>query len=621
MTGGLVRSTTLAALCVALGAHAFAAEKASPPKIEIMKVDEVRAGMEGVGKTVLRGTKLETFQVKILGVLKNVAPGRDLILTRLSGANLEKTGVIAGMSGSPVYVDGKLLGAVAYAWPFSKEPIAGLTPFEQMLASTKSAPADGSNTIQVESDGTMPMSALDLSQDAGDVLEQLVHGGAVTVAEKGGSMSPISIPLSASGFSTRSLQRLGKYLGPFGMLPVAAGAASEKVKANEPVNSIAPGTPMACGLVTGDMELNGMGTVTHVEGDRVWGWGHPMMASGKCHFLLRAGYIHMVNARQTISTKMGSPLSVHGVVDADIDTCIAGRLKAKPDMLPMSIQVTDVSGTSKKFQVEIVRHEAMLGALVASVLNNAIDGLGKLPAELTFSIDASITLDEMESIEVKNTYSGSRVGGTDGVMRYLNQIPIIVNGLTRNPFGKARIKSIDCVCQIERSRVSAAIESARLQAGELEPGEALEAIVKVRPFKADPVEVPVKLALPKTLPPGDYTLSICDRDTHLKQWFNEQPHLLKARTVTEVAQVYRNQLTEKPQTIYLRVALPEEGVSVEGVNLPQLPASVRAVFESRRTPSTKSIKEALVARKPTDWAIEGSTNLRFKVVENKRVSQ
>jgi len=604
-----------------------------PPveKMKIMPVSQVRAGMEGVGRTVLQGTELVPFQVKILGVLKDVSPGRDLVLARLSGANLEHTGVIAGMSGSPVYIDGQLLGAVAYAWGFAKEPIAGITPFEQMRSQADAPKLPGVARIDTAADGTMPLASLDLSRDP---LEALAESESVAVsvsdaalAGKQGRMLPISIPLSAGGFGPRSLGALGKHLAPLGIMPVASGRAPAQAQAqaqaqlavNGVSQAIVPGGVLSCGLITGDMDLTGIGTVTHVEGNRVWGWGHPFMRSGECQYLMRGGFIHLVNANLNISTKMGSPLAVEGLITADVGSCVAGNLGAKPDMIPMEIVVREgITNTNKTYKCEIVRHEALLGPLVSTVLANSIEELGTMPAELTVELDAEIRAQGLEPIRISDIYSGASVSGNEGVTRLFGQLAVVTNGLTRNPFGPARIESITCRTNIIPKRHSASIESVLLKNDRLEPGDDLVAVVTLRPHKQDPVDVEVRLAIPESFPPGAYQATICDAGNHLRAKFTEEPYLLAARDVQGVAQAFRNQLTEKRQAIYLRVPHPDQGVSVDGVNLPQLPASAAAVFSSKRATPKPAIRSALVSKKTVDWAIEGNTTLRFTVANNKR---
>jgi len=586
----------------------------------ILTVDEVRVGMQGIGKTVLKGTELTEFKAEVVGVMRSISPGRDMVLCRLSGAGLEYTGVIAGMSGSPIYVDGKLMGAVAYTWAFNKEPLAGVTPIEQ-IRSFAEQPLHDTCKIAATDDGAMPISALDISGSPYAALEQATPLALRPVSAGGAQMTPIAIPLAATGFTQRSLADLSERLKPLGMLPIASGGAGAAVAVEEPKNPIVPGATLGATLVTGDFDLSGIGTVTHVEGNRVWGWGHPFIESGNCEYVLRSGYVHLVNPKHDLSTKMASPLSMQGVIRADVSTCIAGELGAEADLLPVNVTLRqEPSGHTQTYRVRVVRHPTLLATLVATVLGNALDGTGALDPEITINLNATIQAQGMKPIQLKNTYSGSTLVGSNGAKELLNQVAVIADGLTRNPFSMARLESIDCQATITRKRTSAAILSVRLGSDRYEPGDEIAATVTVRPYKSDPEVVQLKLRLPESLPPGDYAATICDAPAHLKNLFSEEPSLLVARNVEQIARAYRMQLEERRKTLYLRVVVPDAGLTVGTATLPQLPASARSVFSSRRASPAMPVRRALVSRHPTDWVIEGSVSLPFTVVRDKKTT-
>ena len=259
--------------------------------------------------------------------------------------------------------------------------------------------------------------------------------------------------------------------------------------------------------------------------------------------------------------------------------------------------------------------------MIATVLSNALDAGGNLDQEITLNMEASIQAQGLEPIKFKNTYSGGSVAGSQGAKGLLNQVAVIADGLTRNPFAAARLESIECHAVVTDKRTSAAITSVRLNSDQYEPGDEMTATVTLRPYKCDLATVDIKLVLPKDLPPGNYTATLCDAGNHLKGMFQEEPNVLVARSVPEIARVFRLQLEEKRETLYLRVLTPDSGLAVDRVTLPQLPASIRAAFESRRSTPGMPIRRALVSRQSTPWVIEGNANLRFTVVADKRVSE
>ncbi|MCA1686003.1 MAG: hypothetical protein LC745_08475 [Planctomycetia bacterium] len=401
-TSRLIVGLAVAAFTSTLG-QGFRAQAGEPNPSSYWKIDEIRPGMKGTGQTVMVGTKLEEFGAEVLGVMRDVSPGRDMILCRLTGCNLDHSGIIQGMSGSPISVDGKLLGAVAFAWEFAKDPIAGVTPFQQMVEYVRSSDrriaaeskdigqhADARaafrvGSVQIEAWGDEAISSFDLGPLA-------ASGGAPA------GMRPIAMPLSASGFTPRSLALLEERFRPIGLAPLAGGAASKQVIKDEGDKPLVPGAPLSIAMVTGDFDLSGIGTVTHVEGDRVYGFGHPMFSLGACEFPLMTGYIHTVYPRASVSMKMGSPLKVVGVIDTDVSTGVAGRIGPKPDMLPVSVRVkTGRYSDAHTYHVRMVREPNLLPNLVMAVLSNAIDTEGNLPEELSAHIKATIRLKGHES--------------------------------------------------------------------------------------------------------------------------------------------------------------------------------------------------------------------------------
>jgi hypothetical protein len=568
------------------------------------------------------GTKLDEFSAEVLGVLRGVSPGRDMVLCRLTGCNLDHSGIIQGMSGSPIYIDGKLLGAVAFAWEFAKDPIAGVTPFQQMVEYVRSS----DRRIAAEAKDPTNRDAVRAAMAVGSpMIDGLVAEGSPSIdpgplAVTGGSlagMRPIATPLAATGFTPRALALLEEQFRPIGLAPMAGGAASKQVVEEEGGKPLVPGAPLSVAMVTGDFDLSGIGTVTHVEGDRVYGFGHPMFSLGACEFPLMTGYIHTVYPRASVSMKMGSPLKVVGVLDTDVSTGVAGRLGPKPDMLPVSVRVkTGRYSDPHTYHVQMVREPNLLPALVMAVLANAIDTEGNLPEELTARIKATIKLQGHDPIEVDDTLSGPRYTGPMGPAAMFSPIASIVNIVMRNPMAKVRIEGIDCDIEIAPGRTVATIESVRLASDRLEPGEALKAFVTLKPFKGDRHQVTVTLPLPPDLPEGSYEASLNDMSGSLRRRLRNEPGLLEPRDLGGLLAVLRLQTLPRRTSLYLHVALPDRGLSVQGQPLPNLPGSVRAVLATSRQTQEPPVRSDLVQTVETPWVVEGTQTLKFTVVKD-----
>ena len=609
----------LLGLALAFGASLAIAGEPDPKTY--WDVADIRPGMKGVGRTVMVGTNLEEFEAEVLGVMKGVSPGRDMVLCRLKGCKLEHSGIIQGMSGSPIYIDGKLLGAVAFAWEFAKDPIAGVTPFSQMVQYARSS----DRKLAAEGVENGDRQAFLLDED------RVVNGLAgvdgeltrpVAVAGSGlAGMKAIATPVAATGFSPRALAVLGDQLRPIGLAPMAGGGASDRVKKEEWDKPLAPGSPLSIAMVTGDFDLSGIGTVTHVEGDRVFGFGHPMMGLGTCQFPMMTGYIHTVYPRASVSMKMGSPLRVVGVVDTDVSTGVAGRLGKKPDMMPVTIKVrTGRYSEPQTFKVEIVREPNLLASLVMAVLTNAIDTEGDLPDELTARLKARIIVKGHDPIEIDDLLSGARYTGPMGPAAMFSPVASVVSLLTRNPFAPVRIESIDAEIEIARGRTVASIESVRLASDRIEPGQTLKAFVTLKPYKKERETIAIALPIPTDFPEGSHEVNLCDMQGNLRRRLRNEPQLLDPRDVDGLLTMVRAPIEQKRTALSLHVPLPDKGLAVRGQTLPNLPGSVRAVFATSRQTPEPQVRADLVARIETPWVIEGNQTLKFTVAKDAGLS-
>ncbi len=591
--------------------------QAAPKADSYWKVEDVRTGMKGVGRTVMKGTKIENFQAEVLGVLKNTSPGRDLILCRLSGLNLDKTGVIAGMSGSPVSIDNKLLGAVAYAWAYGKEPIAGITPFCQMhsyvAAFERRDLAEQAKPTRIGLRRPLRVQGKDfdtvtVAPDFDDPLPTEADGI---------WLMPLRTPLAATGFTPHALKLLRDRCGHAGLVPMQGGGASAQISDDDRNAPLAAGGPLAVSLITGDFDLSGIGTVTHIEGNRVYGWGHPFMSLGACEFPLMTGFIHTIYPRQTVSFKMGSPLRTVGVINADVSTGIAGWLERQPDMLPVSMKVAlGPQGEGKKFQVQVVRQRTLLASLVFTALTNSVDMEGELPEEMTAEMTSRIELEDQEPIVLQDVFSGFSGGRAPQAL--YSQVASVVQMLTYNPYQPLRIKRISCETRIFPGRRTAEIESMQIDSETYAPGETVKGAVFVRPFKGNPQRVPVALQLPADLPEGHYTVTACDDPYNARATIRGDPNLNNPQTVEQVLEALHVHMRAKRTNLVLRIPIDASGVAVSGKSLPNLPPSMVHILANSKRTGAQTMSGALVSRKPTDWVIQGTEAVSIKVSKHHR---
>jgi len=355
--------------------------------VELMPVDQVKPGMRGYGLTVFRGADPDSFRVEVVDVLHNVtAPKGDLIIVSCSGKPLDETGVIAGMSGSPVYIDGRLIGALAYAWPFAKEPLAGVTPINEMLVAFDRGLQAGSpgGVGAVPGGGWSGLesfySRLEkyLTRDFGPVgkdgawpAEPLAGftGGFISLAAGGGSggegsahrLAPIPTPLVVSGMNSTAYNRLGEMTSLANCIPLRSGKSS--LSRRETIH-LRPGSALAVQLISGDMDVSGVGTVTYVDGDKLLAFGHPMFLAGTVDFPMATAYIDAVIPSVFVSSKLGSAVQTVGAIRQDRSTAIAGLLGAESRPISLQVDVDLGGGDAASFNYRLARSSLLTPSLV-----------------------------------------------------------------------------------------------------------------------------------------------------------------------------------------------------------------------------------------------------------------
>jgi hypothetical protein len=433
-------------------------------------------------------------------------------------------------------------------------------------------------------------------------------------------LMPLRTPLAATGFSEHSLRFFGDLARSAGLYPMQSGGASASVRDQEKNVSLEPGGPLAVAMVTGDFDLSGIGTVTHVEGNRVYGWGHPFFGCGGCDFPLSTGYIHTIYPRQSVSFKMGSPLKTVGVINADVSTCIAGWIGKAPDMLP--VHMTAVSGpgeSPKTYHVEVVRQRPLLASLILTVLTNSVDMEGEWPEEMTAQLQARIEVEGRQPLTIKDTFSGSGYSGGRAPQALFAQVAAVVNILTYNSFKPIRINRIECETHLLPGRRTAEIEAIALDSETYAPGEKLKAIVYLLPYKGLRQRVPVTLQLPTDLPEGSYTVTVCDDMTSVRRQLRDNPNWSSPQNLDQVFEALDVQASAQRTHLVMRLPLDASGIALDGHSLPDLPPSMVQILGNTRKTGAQSMGRALVSHQQTNWVIQGSETARFTVTKNKKI--
>ena len=589
----------------------------------VMPVSEVKPGMVGLGRTVFAGTAVEEFKAHILGVLENaMGPNRNLILARLEGGPLATTGVIAGMSGSPVTIDGRLVGAVSYSLgTFSREPIAGITPIDEMVDATRSTSRRPVGT-RARAELSLPLSSASLSatlqqvfartspfaQSPGDVRFAGVSTGALGGAELGAMLRPIATPLVMGGFRGEVADLVSSGFASSGFAPMTTGGASTIAPSTAPLG---PGDAVGVGLVSGDLVLGGTGTVTSVDGARVYAFGHPFYNLGPTTFPMTRAWIHTLLPSLMSSSKLGSLGEVIGTFDQDRATAIAGTLGAAPPMLPITLVLDTDRGPSRTFHFSVVRDQLFTPLLTYLSVVNTLKSYEREFGTSSFMVKGRAQVDKHGEIAFEDLFTGD--SPSIGVASYIAG-PITF--LLKNDFEPVEINKLDLTIVSSESPRTAVLERVWLDAPAARPGRSVPLKLLVRTAEGEDVLHTVRVDIPANAV-GPLTLMVADgsrlaqieqRESRMQQQPQDAAQLVKAFNKAR-----------KNNRLYVRLVSTDAGAVVEGETMAALPASVLAVFDADRSGGAISpLRSATLGEWaiPTEYAVSGARFLSLPLDAN-----
>lgn len=619
-----------------------------------MHHSKLRRGMEGYGVTVMAGTELVRFKAVVVSVVTKWGPHQDVILARLSGQNLEYTGIIAGMSGSPVYFkdpdDGKekLVGAVAYGWQAQKDPLCGLQPITQMLAAGRvfshmeaiepGKPSDKGKPIGAGKDGGEGKAKADpkaadrpVSGGAGplpaggdldgylaavldpnkvDFLPLCMPRLAARRPAAGGSLVPLTTPLMVSGLSAAGLAEATRRLEPLGIMPVASGGVNADLDKALKNTRFVPGGGIAVPIVSGDADMAAVGTVTDVYKGRLLAFGHSFFAEGATELPMAPAYIHTTVAGVLRSFKLGAGLEVQGTLRSDEAVAVSGEIGPKPKTIPMTVTIDRKDATRKEvYNYRLCNHRSLtaMGAMI--VLRNAVGGWHEMPEQHTISYSVSVDFGKLGKYQTTDISTDRDAGpASSDAMR-----PI--TALLSNPFGE-RIapKRIDVEIKVQPGSLAASLLNFKLDGQVYRPGETITGTVVIRPFRKRPQPLTVRFELPDDIEDGTYELTVCDAPTSMIAEQREMPHMFAPRTTEQLLKALQHVVSSRSDQLYLRMPLPSGGgLAIERAEMPDLPASKAQILSQADILETRSFRRSLVQTLKTRYLITGSASATFTV--------
>ncbi len=527
-----------------------------------MSVDDVRAGMKGVAYTVFQGTQPEPMGVEVLGVLKNMnGPKSDVVLVRLVGQKPEYTGVVAGMSGSPVYIDGKLLGAIAYRiGQFSKEPIAGVTPIQQMLEINE---FDTSINPLGTASAAKPQ-APEKTSGPGTTDTSALQG--VTQY-----LQPIDSPFVFNGFTESSLKEFASQFSAAGITPVMGVGSSSDEKQPEP---LVPGSAVSAILVRGDMDVAATCTVTYMDAQHLLACGHP---------LTQYGMIDMPMTKANVIATLASPLNAFKIINTtepvgafvqDRKTGIMGTFNRDPQMIPVTLSIHGPSGP-KEFHYEVLNNAKLTPLMMMTTVYNALMGMNQYGEETTYRMNGRIHVNGFPDVRLTNMFSPTDSQPTAFAVAVA--LGDHFGRIYENPYQAPTVGGVNLEFELERDRHSAVLENARTDVTEARPGDEITVEAVLRPYRGDRIVRRIPVRVPTSVPKGTLRILVSDGET-LDRARRTSSHGLDLNSTIEL-------LNKEHLNDHLYVSLLEQNpqATVEDKVMPSVPLSVMNVMDGMRS--------------------------------------
>ena len=622
-SGSLIFALILALLTLAPVCFAASSPGVSPDDAKrIMTVSQLKRGMRGYGLTVFHGTKIEKFDVEILGVLKQMNSGKDFILARIGGGPITSrdTGVIAGMSGSPVYINGKLIGAISAGFSFTKEPVGMITPIADMLeawdnnlpdrASGYSSPNLTSEPVIVGGKKATKIEIDAPGQKPQGIVDGVIH------------MQPLMTPLMVSGLSSRGISRFSEILEPYNLKPMAGPGGS---KANSNIKAdLVPGAAVGVSLASGDIDITGVGTVTYRRGNKLVAFGHPMLGIGAIDAPMTTAFIEDIISSYDVSTKFGTPIKTVGRIFQDRPWSIAGAIGNMAKTIPVVIQVDDQANKrNRTFRVNIINHPLLASNIATMIVGEAVFQMHPTPGDATAEVSYEVVADQIGKITRSNIFF-------DAVSidrAAISDVGTLMQILSMNQFHPVDIKSVNVKLKIVDKRNTATIDRIFVKQSEYEPGDKVEVGVVLRPYKKDRITKTFSVKIPATAADGKVTLQVkgggtrgfaamemspgSEDDSPMPAMPSSGMSGSNADNVKQLVDKYLER--EKNNEVVVQLLLRSTAMNVDGEKLSGLPSSIADVMKSSRNSGLKMEREEVKEAFSQDMIIQGSARLTINI--------
>ncbi|MBM3464528.1 MAG: hypothetical protein FJX76_20730, partial [Armatimonadetes bacterium] len=588
-----------AGLAILLVLTAFSDAAAAP---QIMRTRDIRPGMRGYGLTVFKGTRVERFPVEVLGVVRSYLAGSDLILIRVTGGYLARhgVGIVAGMSGSPVYVNGRLIGAIGYGWPFSKEPIGGVTPIESMIrdaapqvASRGKTPAaprmEARRLAKPIRVGKRTMRSVQIFSAADPDVKRLPKDVL--------ALSPVPSLFQLRGFGERSAAGLEKVLRPLGMEPVRTFSVAATVPRRIP--RLGPGAAVGVQLLSGDLEISGTGTLTWIDGKRFLAFGHPLANLGSVRLPFTAAYVQDILPSYQRPFKFATQIGVVGEMAEDRFFGVGGWFGRPSPLIPVRLSLHDGRGLNRTYNLRAAQHQTLAPVVMAQAMMEAMASTIPVAAETTALMKVRIKARGHEAVSFEQMVGGLQLDSSVGL-----QLFDALSALANNDFAPLFFEQVEVDVSLRAGRQVATIERVYTTRNAYRRGERIDVHVVLKPYDKPTLEKVVTLPIPADTDRGAITIGVAggaDMPALRKRLGQPKPE------PNDVDQLLRQlQSQERNQEVVVRATFPTKAAVVNEERFVFLPDALRELLPGMAQSGIGAEKDFVDVRLSTDWVIRGA---------------
>jgi hypothetical protein len=574
-----------------------------------ISISEIKPGMKAYCLTEYGVAGIEKFGMEIVDIVHNMNTGSellgDVILVRGTDERFIQTGPVAGCSGSPVYIDGRLAGALAFTWTYSKEPLYGATPIEEMLRI-----GQGNQAAHPVQGSAYPRSIYDFTTSINfEEIYRLYSNTFLRPTRNLAGINPLPCPLITSGIPAEVCEQYNAREGSFGPLVVAGGSeGSGNINKGEHTQ-LTPGACLCIPLVSGDIQISTFGTVTEVIDNKVYGFGHYLLGQGQVDLPMATGKIHTVVSNTVQSLKLASLGETVGALTIDEADGVIGQVGVTAETIPLKIQIDRYNDTQKRiYNCQLSNHQLLTPRYLELAVSGAAQYMGSFPPDHMIEYHVTIGLENKNVISFGNVSTG--MGLNEINAESIGAVLLLMN----NPFQKIDIESLAFNIRIAPKNINSSIWSVDLSDTKVKPGKEIVVDTILELFLAEKKKYQFRMTIPEDLAPGRYELIVCGAQAYEQFLVKTVPHRFLAKSMPDLIEALNNALNIPRDRLYCLLVLPPSGVTIEKSELPDLPATKAMILQdTKRTLSIQPYQNWVEKNIETGTVVAGRKTIRITV--------